>query len=41
MSAGGLLVILHWGDMVAKQTWVVVGWCVEVVVGVVGMVVVG
>ena len=41
VSAGGLLVTLHWGDVVAKRTWVVVGRCVEVVGGVVGMVVVG
>ena len=40
MSAGGLDVTLHWGDVVAKRTWVGVGRCVEVVGGVVGMVVV-
>ena len=31
VSVGGLRVTLHWGDVVAKRTWVVVGWCVEVV----------
>ena len=41
ISAGGLLVRLHRGDVVAKQMWVVIGRCVEVVGGVVGMVVVG
>ena len=41
MSAGRLLVTLHQGDVVAKQTWVVIGRCVEVVGGVVGVVVVG
>ena len=40
VSAGGLDVTLHWGDVVAKQTWVVVGRCVEVVGGVVDVVVV-
>ena len=40
VSVGGLRVILHWGDVVAKRTWVVVGRCVEVVGGVAGMVVV-
>ena len=32
--------MLHGGNMVAKRTWVVVGWCVEVVGGVAGVVVV-
>ena len=41
VSAGGLLVTLHRGDVVAKRTWVVVGRCVKVVGGVVGVVVVG
>ena len=41
VSAGGLQVTLHQGDVVAKQMWVVVGRCVEVVGGVIGMVVVG
>ena len=40
VSAGGLDVTLHRGDVVAKRTWVVVGRCVEVVGGVVCMVVV-
>ena len=40
MSAGGLDVMLHQGDVVAKQTWVVVGQCVEVVGGTVCVVVV-
>ena len=31
VSVGWLHVTLHWGDVVAKQMWVVVGWCVEVV----------
>ena len=31
VSVGGLRVTLHWGDVVAKRTWVVVGRCVEVV----------
>ena len=37
MSAGGLLVTLHRGNVVAKWTLVVVGRCVEVVGGVVGV----
>ena len=41
VSAGGLHVMLHGGDMVAKQMWVVVGRRVEVVGVVIGMVVVG
>ena len=41
VSAGGLLVKLHQGDVVAKRTWVVIGQCVEVVGGMVGVVVVG
>ena len=41
VSAGGLLVTLHRGDVVAKRTWVVIRRCVEVVGGVVGVVVVG
>ena len=41
VSAGGLLVTLDRGDVVAKRTWVVVGRWVEVVGGVVGVVVVG
>ena len=41
VSPGGLDVTLHWGNMVVKRTWVVVGQCVKVVVGVVGVVVVG
>ena len=41
VSVSGLHVTLHRGDVVAKRTWVVVGRCVEVVVGVVGVVVVG
>ena len=40
-SAGGLHVTLHGGDVVVKRTWVVIGWCVKVVGGVIGMVVVG
>ena len=40
VSAGGLDVMLHQGDMVAEQMWVVIGRCVEVVGGVVGVVVV-
>ena len=40
VSVGGLHVMLHWGDVVVKQTWVVVGWCVEVVGGIAGVVVV-
>ena len=40
MSVGGLHVMLHGGDVVAKRTWVVIGWCVAVVGGVAGMVVV-
>ena len=39
-SLGGLHVMLHWGDVVAKRTWVVVGRCVEVVGGIAGVVVV-
>ena len=31
VSVGGLHVTLHWGDVVAMWTWVVVGRCVEVV----------
>ena len=31
VSVGGLRVILHWGNVVATRTWVVVGRCVEVV----------
>ena len=38
VSVGGLRVTLHWGDVVAKRTWVVVGRCVEVVGGVAGVV---
>ena len=41
MSAGRLHVTLHGGDVVAKQMWVVIGRCVEVVGGVIDMVVVG
>ena len=41
VSAGGLLVTLDRGDVVAKRTWIVVGRCVEVVGDVVGVVVVG
>ena len=41
VSQHGLHVVLHGGDMVVKRTWVVVGQCVEVMGGVVGMVVVG
>ena len=40
MSAGGLDVTLHQGDVVAEWMWVVVGRCVEVVGGMVGVVVV-
>ena len=40
LSAGGLDVTLHRGDVVAEQMWVVVGRCVEVVGGMVGVVVV-
>ena len=40
LSAGGLHVRLHRGDVVAERTWVVVGRCVEVVGGMVGVVVV-
>ena len=41
VSPSGLHVALHGVDVVAKQTWIVVGWCVEVVGDVVGVVVVG
>ena len=34
-------VALHGGNVVAKQTWVVIGQCVQVVGGILGMVVVG
>ena len=41
MSPSGLHVALHGVDVVAKQTWIVIGRCVEVVGDVVGVVVVG
>ena len=40
VSGGGLDVTLQRGDVVAERTWVVVGRCVEVVGGMVGVVVV-
>ena len=40
LGSCGLHLTLHWGDVVAKWTWVVVGRRVEVVGGVVGVVVV-
>ena len=41
VSAGGLHVMLHGGNMVEKWTWIVIGRHVEVVGGVIGVVVVG
>ena len=40
VSPSGLHVVLCGVDIVAKQTWVVTGLCVEVVGGIVGVVVV-
>ena len=41
MLPSGLHVALHGVDVVAKQTWIVIGWCVKVVGDIVGVVVVG